>query len=299
MLYISSFNDFLSQTFQYAEKDTVEWTCLRCNKVHKDEKRNVKRRKFYCSCEKLNIQIASIQERLQKHGYEMLHEELDSYTLGKRGDEIDTTKPILVRCLNCGKEKKMYIRNIFNNHVKCNCDPTKHYTNNLTIQEFINKWPALNQENWELLDSKYLGRNAKYKVRCRRCGKEDSRWGISLIDNELQCKYCSKVSLGEQKISRTLQEINVKFSREYHITINGHNHFFDFYLPDYNAFIEFNGEQHYIPIEYFGGQERFEKQRFRDQEKINWCNNNGYHFLVVKYDNEDIKTTILNFLKTL
>ena len=28
----------------------------------------------------------------------------------------------------------------------------------------------------------------------------------------------------------------------------------DFYLPDYNLFIEYNGIQHYIPIEYFGGK---------------------------------------------
>ena len=35
--------------------------------------------------------------------------------------------------------------------------------------------------------------------------------------------------------------------------------FVDFYLPKYNLFIEYNGKQHYEPIEYFGGQQYLEE----------------------------------------
>lgn len=255
------------------------------------------RRKFYCSCEKLKAQVASIQSRLLEHNYEFLYEAPDSYTLGKQGQEIDTTKPLLVRCLHCGKESKMYIHNIFNNHVKCNCDPSKCYTNNLTTEEFISKWSTFNQDNWELLDTEYKNRNTKYRVRCRKCGKEDLRWGISLIDNDLQCKYCSDASIGEQKITQLLQQFNIEFIREYHVIINNHHHFFDFYLPQSNTFIEFNGMQHYMPIEYFGGQERFEKQQTRDKEKKLWCNDNQSRLITVKYD--DDLAALTNFLQTL
>ena len=29
--------------------------------------------------------------------------------------------------------------------------------------------------------------------------------------------------------------------------------YIDFYLPDHDIFIEYNGRQHYIPLDYFGG----------------------------------------------
>lgn len=35
----------------------------------------------------------------------------------------------------------------------------------------------------------------------------------------------------------------------------------EIYLPDYNTCIEFNGIQHYKPIEYFGGKKALVKQQ--------------------------------------
>ena len=32
----------------------------------------------------------------------------------------------------------------------------------------------------------------------------------------------------------------------------------DIYFYEYNIAVEYNGEQHYYPIEYFGGKEKFE-----------------------------------------
>ena len=34
---------------------------------------------------------------------------------------------------------------------------------------------------------------------------------------------------------------------------------YDFYLNDYNTCIEYNGEQHYRPVNIFGGEKRFKK----------------------------------------
>lgn len=35
--------------------------------------------------------------------------------------------------------------------------------------------------------------------------------------------------------------------------------FIDFYIPDFNLFIEYNGIQHYTPVEQFGGKIKFEE----------------------------------------
>jgi hypothetical protein len=50
---------------------------------------------------------------------------------------------------------------------------------------------------------------------------------------------------------------------------------FDFYLPESNMCIEFNGIQHYKPIDFFGGLDRLEKQRINDNIKANFCKQNN------------------------
>ena len=80
---------------------------------------------------------------------------------------------------------------------------------------------------------------------------------------------------------------------------------FDFYLPDYNLCIEFQGEQHY-DIEFFmrtvKGEERqlklFQDLINRDITKKIYCKTHGIDVLEIIYD--EIKQTegiILNKLK--
>lgn len=58
---------------------------------------------------------------------------------------------------------------------------------------------------------------------------------------------------------------------------------FDFYLPDYNVAIEYNGAQHYEEVEYFGGKERFEVQQRHDKIKENYCKENGIPLIRIPY----------------
>lgn len=60
----------------------------------------------------------------------------------------------------------------------------------------------------------------------------------------------------------------------------------DIFLPKYNIAIEYNGEQHYFPVEVFGGEERFQLQIQQDELKIEKCKNNQVDLLIIKYDNE-------------
>lgn len=58
---------------------------------------------------------------------------------------------------------------------------------------------------------------------------------------------------------------------------------FDFYLPDYNLCIEFDGLQHYIPIELFGGEETFRKLQVNDNIKNQYCTNRNIKLLRIHY----------------
>ena len=70
---------------------------------------------------------------------------------------------------------------------------------------------------------------------------------------------------------------------------------FDFYLPDFNAVIEYNGKQHYEPIEYFGGENSFKIQQLHDEIKKDYCENNNIRFLSIPYYS-NIKEELNNFL---
>lgn len=98
-----------------------------------------------------------------------------------------------------------------------------------------------------------------------------------------------------------MEEYYVKYQNQYRIniskTINSSEYsYIDFYLPDFNIFIEYNGIQHYIPVEHFGGELRFKKQTQRDQYIKDYCKINNIKLLEIPYKLKDYND-ILYFLK--
>ena len=65
---------------------------------------------------------------------------------------------------------------------------------------------------------------------------------------------------------------------------------FDFYLPEHNVCIEYQGKQHY-EIDFYLlilkseklAKERLEKQKNHDNIKREFCKNNGIKLLEIKY----------------
>lgn len=77
--------------------------------------------------------------------------------------------------------------------------------------------------------------------------------------------------------------------------------YFDFYLPKYNACIEYDGEQHFKPVAFFGGEEGFEERKKRDLFKNSWCERKGIPLLRLSYqDNfQDIESKLNKYLAQL
>jgi len=70
----------------------------------------------------------------------------------------------------------------------------------------------------------------------------------------------------------------------------------DVYVPELNLAIEYQGQQHYMPIDIFGGQEGFEKTKVRDTIKKKLCQKNRVYLLYVRYDDEEPEKTIVDFI---
>ena len=58
---------------------------------------------------------------------------------------------------------------------------------------------------------------------------------------------------------------------------------FDFYLPNQNICIEYDGEQHFKPIEKFGGQENLKNVQNRDKIKTEFCEKQGITLIRIPY----------------
>ena len=120
-------------------------------------------------------------------------------------------------------------------------------------------------------------------------------------------------SKASQLFKRLLKQVNISFEEEKRFNdcknpMTERHLPFDFYIEQLNTIIEIDGEQHFIPIERFGGEEALKEVKYRDYLKNKYCINNNINLIRVslldqktkkkkKYD--DVKEIIFNLLNDL
>lgn len=97
-------------------------------------------------------------------------------------------------------------------------------------------------------------------------------------------------STGEIIISSILDYNNIDYESQISMSIKGSNHLFDFYLPEYDTYIEYDGIQHFEPVGYFGGHEGYIERVRRDQDKNEYVNKIGSHIIRISYINKSPKS---------
>ena len=104
------------------------------------------------------------------------------------------------------------------------------------------------------------------------------------IDSGKGCPKCNS-SKGELKIERYLKENNINFENQKRFIdcIDVRPLPFDFYLPELNICIEFDGIQHYKMIEFWGGSDKLKTQKIRDDIKNKYCLNNNIYLIRISY----------------
>lgn len=104
-------------------------------------------------------------------------------------------------------------------------------------------------------------------------------------------------SKGEELVSSILKDNHVLFVKQHSFDSCRYKHrlSFDFYVNN-NYLIEFDGEQHFKEVKYFGGKERFNTGQQRDNIKNNWCRENNIPLIRIpywKYDTLELKDLLL------
>lgn len=150
---------------------------------------------------------------------------------------------------------------------------------------------------------RYSGSHNKVMCKCKICDHEWESIASSILCGR-GCPICSSSS-GERIINYLLSEMDIKFEYQKSFSdllgVNGGLLSYDFYLPEHNLLIEFQGKQHERPIDWFGGQEQFIKQQEHDKRKRNYAKVHGIKLLEIwYYDSENIEKILnkeLNNLK--
>lgn len=208
------------------------------------------------------------------------------------------------KCI-CGNEVNVTYNHLYTGHTKsCGCLQREKTSKTNRKNEIGNKYGQL-----KVL--KYYG-NTKYQQalwECQcDCGNITIVSGADLRNGHTQSCGCLNSSV-EKKIIQILKENNIFYQYQKvfpqckYIDTN-YNAIFDFYLPDYNCVIEYDGEQHYQPVRFSNisleqAKYNLEKIKDHDQYKDKWCIEKCIKIVRIPYwDKEKIDFNyILNNIK--
>lgn len=139
------------------------------------------------------------------------------------------------------------------------------------------------------------------------CTKHGTYWAspASRYYGGTGCPKCC-TSHGEKEIERILVSLNIPYGPQYWTRrcVSKHPLRFDFaiYKRTGNALIltgliEFQGEQHYVAVKHFGGQDGLRARKMRDAIKREWCEREGIPLLEIPYGMaNEIDDLIIEFL---
>lgn len=126
---------------------------------------------------------------------------------------------------------------------------------------------------------KYKSTHEKIKFACTVCGSTFKSEPNSVL-RVSGCPVCSQ-SHGENAVSEYLVEYNIRYipQKTFPECVYKRKLPFDFYLPEYNTLIEFDGKQHREAIDFFGGGVAFKSQKIRDSIKDKFAYNKGINLI--------------------
>jgi very-short-patch-repair endonuclease len=165
-----------------------------------------------------------------------------------------------------------------------------------TNEEYINIVEKIHNFKYDYSLTNYTGVFKKIKIICPKHGLFEQ-----MSDKHLRgsgCKICRE-SKGEKLIKEFLIAQAIKFSRQFIFPDcrDIRPLPFDFYIEDYNVCIEYDGRQHFIAIEKWGGELGLLDQQKKDKIKDEYCKIKNIKLIRIPYNKNPIQELIEIFKK--
>lgn len=168
-------------------------------------------------------------------------------------------------------------------------------------EQFVSKAKVVHGNKYNYSKVNYVNYITKVCIVCSEHGEFWQAPGMHLCGTG--CPKCNE-SKGERKIRLWLNQNNIKYLSdskciEWMVNNKGNKLKPDFYLPDYNLIIEFDGRQHFEPVRYIGMSEeeaelKFEIQQINDKFKNKLCEEHDLKIIRIPYKEFDNIEKILN-----
>jgi len=266
--------------------------CKRCNEVFY-QKPNAHKRGNGCPKCKIKKTRKSVSEHIED--FKKVHLDKYDYSLINEKNYKSTVYKLPIICKRCNEVfyQKPNAHKMGHGCKKCsilNQKKSKSY--------YIKKFLKIHGDkyNYNLFKNYSFARD-KIKIICNNCNCVFETSVLNHVSG-VGCPKCNS-SKGEFKIQQYLKENNIKYLKEYVFKecCNIKPLRFDFYLPDKNILIEYDGEQHFKPVEYFGGEEAFKRIQKTDKIKTDFAKIKNIPLIRIKYKDFDKIEKILGDIK--
>jgi hypothetical protein len=143
------------------------------------------------------------------------------------------------------------------------------------LHTFIKKATKIHSGLYTYNNSVYKGCKIKIEISCKKHGSF-YQTPHNHITGKQGCPKC-KTSKGELEIMKFLEKNNINYiyQKRFHDCKHKKYLSFDFYVSNENICIEFDGLQHKIPNNFFGGKIGFKNTKIRDKIKNEYCIKNN------------------------
>ena len=210
------------------------------------------------------------------------------------GKYVNAKTKILHKCLIHNVVWDTLPTNILKGCGCCECMKEKiKNKNGSSHSEYVEKLSNVNPNIVTL--EEYVNTETKIKHKCKVCEHEWSVKPANILSGK-GCPQCNE-SHGERSIGNYLTTNCIGYVQQHTFDDckDTRKLPFDFYIPELNMCIEYDGEQHFKTVDYFGGEEGLKIRQLHDQIKTNYCKNNNILLLRVRYD-EDIEKKLHSFI---
>ncbi len=240
----------------------------------------IKRRKFpSCGCQRRKLSIENFGKDINGKKFNRLK------VLETLWDE----KPAMVKCLcDCGKIVILNKNDVQCGHTKsCGCLQSEMASKANTVD-----YTGM-VSNYDVTILKRHSKNDKgqwlWECKCK-CGNTFIDIPARVLNGHVRSCGCLLYSSREELIKNYLDSNRIDYIQQYSyqdcISKNGYRLRFDFAILNNGkvfCLIEYDGEQHFHPVEVFGGEDGFQKTVDNDSIKNEYCKCNNIPLFRLPY----------------